>query len=172
VDIGHLSPLPPTRESIEVLCRNIRDVREQIAAPLILENITYTVRFPSSELDEAAFLTEVLERTDCGLLLDVTNLFTNSVNHKFEPLEFLDRLPLHRIVQLHFAGGHWTDGGLIDSHSQPAPPEVWSLMEAVLERVRVKGIVLERDKNFPPFADLLGELQQVRQIGRAQGQWA
>ncbi|TWU05137.1 hypothetical protein CA54_58250 [Symmachiella macrocystis] len=171
VPIGHLSPLPTTHESIETLCRNIDHVRSRIDTPLILENITYIVQFPYSEMDEAAFLTEVLERTDCGLLLDVTNLFTNSTNHCFDALAFLDRLPMERIVQLHFAGGHWHDGTLIDSHSQPAPAEVWSLMEQVLERFTVQGVILERDKNLPPFENLIDELKRVRHIGKAQRQW-
>ena len=103
VDIGHLSPLPSTRDSIDMICHNIRRVRQSIAAPLILENITYTVTFPFSEMDEVTFLREVLEAADCGLLLDVTNLFTNATNHGYDPLTFFERLPLERIVQLHFA---------------------------------------------------------------------
>jgi len=166
--IGHLSPLPNTRESIETLCRNIEYVRNRINTPLILENITYIVKFPFSEMEEADFLTEVLERTDCGMLLDVTNLFSNSTNHKFDAISFLDRLPMERIVQLHFAGGHWHDGMLIDSHSEPAPQEVWSLMETVLERVSVKGVILERDKNLPSFENLIDELNKVRQIGKVR----
>lgn len=171
VAIGHLSPLPNTRESIETLCQNIEKVRRRINTPLILENITYTVDLPFSEMDEAVFLTEVLERTDCGLLLDVTNLFTNAKNHQFDALEFFEQLPLDRVVQLHFAGGHWHNGTLIDSHSQPTPPEVWSLVDQVLARVPVNGVILERDKNLPPFEHLVDELKQIRQIGKKHQQW-
>ena len=170
VDIGHLSPLPFTWEAVEVVCRNIAEVRRWIDRPLILENIAYTVTVPGGEMSEAEFLTEVLERTDCGLLLDVTNLHANAVNHGYDPLAFLGQLPLERVVQLHFVGGHWHNGVLIDSHSQPTPPKVWALMEAVLTRVPVKGVVLERDENLPPFEELLGELDQVRRIVRANGQ--
>ena len=171
ISLGHLSPLPYTRESIETLCHNIEKVKRHIETPLILENITHTVEFPFSEMDEAAFLTEVLERTDCGMLLDVTNLYTNSKNHEFDAFEFFERLPLDRIVQMHFAGGHWHQGTLIDSHSQPTPPDVWSLMERILGRVSVNGVILERDKNLPPFQSLVEELGQMRQIGEEQGQW-
>ncbi len=170
VDIGHLSPLPFTWEAVEVVCRNIAQVRRWIDRPLILENIAYTVTVPGREMSEAEFLTEVLERTDCGLLLDVTNLHANAVNHGYDSQAFLEQLPLERVVQLHFVGGHWHNGVLIDSHSQPTPPKVWALMEAVMARAPVKGVVLERDENLPPFEELLGELAQVRRIVRMNGQ--
>ncbi len=170
VDIGHLSPLPFTWEAVEVVCRNIAEVRRWIDRPLILENIAYTVTVPGGEMSEAEFLTEVLERTDCGLLLDVTNLHANAVNHGYDPQAFLEQLPLERVVQLHFVGGHWHNGVLIDSHSQPTPPKVWAMMEAVMARAPVKGVVLERDENLPPFEELLGELDQVRRIIRMNGQ--
>ena len=171
VDIGHLTPLPHTKEALDVLCRNIRQVQSQIAAPLILENITYAAALPGAEMSEAQFLTELVERTDCGLLLDVTNLYINSINHNYDALEFLDALPLERVVQLHFVGGEWHDGTLIDSHSQPTPEAIWELMAIVLAKAPVKGILLERDENLPPFAELAGEMARAREIGRKAGRW-
>jgi uncharacterized protein len=164
VEIGHLTPLPFTREALNVLCRNIETARQRIGVPLILENISFTVNLPGAEMSEAEFISEALERTDCGLLLDVTNLYTNSVNHGYDPLAFLEALPLERVVQLHFTGGFEHDGLLIDSHSEPAPPAVWSLLEAVVQRAPVRGIVLERDENLPAFAELLGEVARARTI--------
>jgi uncharacterized protein len=171
VDIGHLSPLPYTKEAVEVVCRNIAEVRRWIDVPLIVENITYMVTLPGAEMTEAQFLAEVVEGADCGLLLDVTNLHTNAVNHRYDVHDFLKQLPIERVVQLHFVGGHWHDGVLIDSHSQSTPVEVWQLMDEVLAKVPVKGIVLERDENLPLFAELVGELQQARQIGRNYHLW-
>jgi uncharacterized protein (UPF0276 family) len=171
VDIGHLSPLPYTQEAVEVLCRNIAEVRRWIDVPLILENITYMVKLPGAEMTEAQFLGEVVERSDCGLLLDVTNLHTNAVNYSYDVHDFLQQLPSDRIVQLHFVGGHWHDGILIDSHSQSTPVEVWQLIEEVVARVPVKGIILERDENLPPFAELTAELQKARNIGRSHSRW-
>jgi uncharacterized protein len=172
VEIGHLSPLPFTREAIEVFRQNITEVRRRIGAPLILENITYMLTVPCGEMDEAEFLAEVLEQTDCGLLLDVTNLHTNAVNHGYDVDTFLARLPSERIVQLHFVGGHWHDGVLIDSHSRPTPDEVWALLKKVVARAPVKGVVLERDENLPPFDEILKELAQARAVGRQYGRWA
>lgn len=171
VDIGHLSPLPYTQESVEVLCRNIAEVRRWVDVPLILENITYMVQLPGAEMTEAQFLAAVLERCDCGLLLDVTNLYINSVNYGFDVQDFWQQLPWERVVQLHFVGGHWHNGILIDSHSQSTPMEVWKLIHQVVSSTSVKGIVLERDENLPTFAELTGELQQAREIGRSYGRW-
>lgn len=172
VDIGHLSPLPYTHEAASVLCRNIEQVRRHFDVPLILENITYMVTVPGAQMTEAQFLTEVAERSDCGLLLDVTNLYTNAVNHDYNAHAFLEQLPLERVVQLHFVGGHWHNGVLIDSHSHSTPQQVWTLMDEVLARVPAKAIVLERDENLPPFAELAAELEQARSIGRRYGRWA
>ncbi len=172
VEIGHLAPLPFSREALDVLTRNITEAQAHIETPLILENITYTVAMPGAEMDEAAFLSELVERTGCGLLLDVTNLYANAVNHGFDALDWIDRLPLDRVVQLHFVGGHWHDGQWVDSHSRPTPPEVWDLMEAVVARAPVKGIILERDEDLPAFEELLTELDRARKIGRHHGRWA
>jgi uncharacterized protein (UPF0276 family) len=172
VPIGHLAPLPWTREAVDVVVRNVERVRRRIDVPLILENITATMIVPGSEMDEAEFLTAVLDRTGCGLLCDVTNLYTNSVNHGYDLDDLLARWPWDRVVQLHFAGGHWHDGTLIDSHAHRTPPEVWSVLEAALSRAPVRGIILERDENLPPFAELLSELDQARVIGRRYERWA
>ncbi|MDQ3814113.1 MAG: DUF692 domain-containing protein, partial [Armatimonadota bacterium] len=171
VDIGHLCPLPFAEEAIDVLCRNIAEVQRVIDVPLILENITYTVTMPGAQMSEAEFLCELLERTDCGLLLDVTNLYVNATNHSYDALAFVDQLPLERIVQFHFVGVERRHGILIDSHAQPTPAEVWNLMDAITARSPVKGMILERDENLPPFEEIVAELQQARAIMRRHGRW-
>jgi uncharacterized protein len=162
--IGHLCPLPFNREAIDVIERNVAQCRRLIEAPLVLENISYTVALPWAEMTEVQFVSEVVERTDSGLLLDVMNLHANSVNHRYDPIAFLDGVPMERVVQLHLAGGYWRDDVLVDSHSQPTPPEVWSLTTEVLSRASPKGIIIERDSNLPPFEELLGELDHARSI--------
>ncbi len=172
IDIGHLSPTTFSAEAVEAFARNVEEVRQVIDAPLILENITYALSVPGGHWDEAEFLNEVLARTGCGLLLDVTNLHINSVNHGYDWRAFLQKLPPERIVQLHFAGGHWHDGSLIDSHSHATPEEVWQVLDEVLRRAPVKGAVLERDENLPPFSEILSELTRAREIGRLHRRWA
>jgi uncharacterized protein len=172
VPIGHLAPLPWTREAVDVVVRNVERVRRQIPTPLILENITATMIVPPSEMDEVEFLNTILDQTGCGLLCDVTNLYTNAVNHGLNLDDILARWPWDHVVQLHFAGGHWHDQTLIDSHAHATPPEVFRVMDAAVAHAPVRGIILERDENLPPFAELLGELKQARSIMRRHGRWA
>lgn len=164
VDIGHLAPVPFANEAVDVLVRNISRVKSFIKTPLILENITYMFRYPNAEMDEAEFLGRVLDETDCGMLLDVTNLYVNSVNHKYAWRESLDKLPMERVVQLHFVGSLQKGKLQIDSHSQNTQDEIWEVFREVCRRVDVKGAILERDENFPEFSELLGELDKARQI--------
>jgi hypothetical protein len=162
--IGHLAPVPYTNEAVKVFVKNISRVKDKIKTLLILENITYNVRFPSSEMSETKFITKVLEETDCGLLLDVTNLYINSVNHGFCWRAFLDELPLERIVQLHFVGSHKHGGKLIDAHANKTNNEIWNVYGEVCRRCDVKGAILERDENFPPFAEILEEIETARNL--------
>jgi len=138
---------------------------------MILENITYTVVLPGNEWSEAEFIAEVLERADCGLLLDVTNVFANSINHGYDARYFLRQLPLDRVVQLHFVGGKWEGGMFIDSHSHPTPSAVWALMKEVLACTPVRGAILERDENLPGWESLGAELERARQLGREFHRW-
>lgn len=167
IDIGHLTPLPKTRESLRCLAENIRIAMDAIEKPLILENITQTIQFPQDTLDEAEFLGELVHETDCGLLLDVTNLYINSVNHGFDPVDVLHRLPADRIVQLHFVG-YYADGDtLMDGHAHKTNPQIWQLLDEVVRFANVRGAILERDEQFPPFEELLSELSQMRGVMKA-----
>lgn len=164
VKIGHLAPVPYTKEAIKVFVKNISQVKKRIKTPLVLENITYLVQFPSSEMKESAFIKTILEETDCGLLLDVTNLYINSQNFGFDWREFLDEIPLERLVQLHFVGSHRYGKRLIDAHANRTEEEIWKVFAEVAERCEIKGAILERDENFPLFAEILEELETARSI--------
>lgn len=164
VDIGHLTAIPKTRASLLALKKNIQRVRDVVDVPLILENITESLRYPGDEFSDAEFLGEICEQNDIGLLLDVTNLYINSINYGYCALSVVERLPTERIVQLHFSGGHIEDGIWVDSHSDETPSEIWGLLREVLLRVPVCGVVLERDENIPPLKSLLPELNRVRNI--------
>ncbi len=167
-EIGHLAPVPYTNEAVKVFIKNISGVKARIDTPLILENITYTNCFPSSEMSESKFITRILEETDCGLLLDITNLYINSKNFGFDWREFLNELPMERIVQLHFVGAHKHHNRLIDAHAHKTDAEIWEVFREVYSRANVKGAILERDENFPPFAEILEEIQTARNIMKNQ----
>jgi len=164
IDIGHLAPLPFTREMLDTVCFNIERARSEIHSPFIIENIAYTLRLPGAEMSEAEFLSEVVERTDAGLLLDLMNLYANSLNHGYDAYEFLSTIPLSRVVQVHIIGGHYHDGVLIDSHSQRAPEDVWRMLEFVARRVEIKAALVEWDERFPDFAVILNEVTRAREI--------
>ena len=166
VKIGHLAPVPYTREAVNVFVKNISHVKKRIKTPLILENITYLVRFPSSEMSEAEFIKTILEETDCGLLLDVTNLYINSQNFGFDWRKFLDEIPLNRVVQLHFVGSHKSGKRLIDAHANRTEKEIWEVFREVCARCDVKGAILERDENFPPFSEILDEIETAKTLSK------
>ncbi len=164
INIGHLAPVPYTNEALKVFIKNISQVKNRIKTPLILENITYLVQFPSSEMSEAKFIKTILEETDCGLLLDVTNLYINSQNFGFDWRNFLDGIPMERIVQLHFVGSHKSGKRLIDAHANKTESEIWEVFAEVAKRCNIKGAILERDENFPPFAEILEEIETARSL--------
>jgi uncharacterized protein (UPF0276 family) len=123
-------------------------------------------------MTEADFLSTLLAEANCGLLLDVTNLYTNATNHEYDPIAFLEALPVEKIVQLHFVGGMWQNGLLLDTHSSATPPEVWALLDEVLARMPVKGMILERDENIPAFSELAAECARARELGHAHARWS
>lgn len=168
VKIGHLAPVPYTREAIKVFVKNISQVKKKINTPLILENITYLVQFPSSEMSESEFIKTILEETDCGLLLDVTNLYINSRNFGFEWRKFLDELPLERVVQIHFVGSHKSGKRLIDAHANKTESGIWEVFAEVCRCCNVKGAILERDENFSPFSEILDELDEARRLSETK----
>jgi len=172
IDIGHLAALPFTQEAIDVVARNVEMVRKRIKAPLVLENITTVVRVPGAEMDEPEFLTRALDATGCGWLCDVANLYTNAVNHGVDIDATFERWPWERLVQIHYAGGRWRDGYLIDSHDSATSAAVWDLYDRIVARAPVKGVILERDERLPPFGELLGEVARARATLEECGRWA
>lgn len=164
VKIGHLAPVPFTDEALGVFVRNIEKVKKRIDLPLILENITYNIEYPWNEMSEGEFIRRLLEETDCGLLLDVANLYINSVNLEFDWREYLDELPMDRVVQLHCVGAHRGHDRLIDAHADATDDDIWNVFREVSVRCDIKGAILERDENFPVFDELLNELDTARKI--------
>jgi uncharacterized protein len=164
IDIGHLAPLPFTQEMVEIVCTKIIKLRQNFSAPFVLENITYYFQLPGAEMTEWEFVTRILDGSDCGMLLDLNNLYVNAKNHHYDAYEFLNSIPLERVVEVHLAGGLLRDGVYVDTHGHSVGDKVWEYLEFVCRRASVKGIVLERDQNFPPFDELLAELQRARLI--------
>lgn len=164
IALGQLTPLHRTRDAASAIGKKAKYVQDRVGVPFLLENISYYVSL-DAELTEAEFITEVIETGDCGLLLDLANVFINSVNHGFDARDFLDQLPLERVVQVHIAGGTWSGRTLLDAHGAPVHDEVWDLLEYAVERCPLKGVLLERDQNFPSdFSHLASELERARLV--------
>lgn len=164
ISIGHLAPLPYTFEAIDTVARNVETVRRFIKAPLLLENIAAIVVIPDGEMDEAEFVSRALEAAGCGWLCDVANLHANALNHGADLDAQFERWPWDRLVQIHYAGGRWKNRFLIDSHDCATTEPVWALLARVAARASIRGVILERDENLPPFQELLGEVDRARTL--------
>ncbi len=165
-----LMPLPRTRETVRQVVSRIHQVQDRIQRVFLIENISQYFNTPFDDMADADFISEIVTRAGCGLLLDVNNVYVNSVNHGFDPLTFLENIPLERVVQIHVAGHHQFPEGLVDTHGAPVIGPVWDLLEWVLQRSRPCGVMLERDTHLPDFAELVPELQKIRQLWEQTGQ--
>jgi len=159
-----LLPIPYTRESLAHIVERIQRVQDFLKRRLVVENASTYVSFVESEMSEHDFVREMAERADCLLLLDVNNVFVSSFNHGFDPIAFIDGVPAERVVQFHMAGHTNHETHRIDTHDQPVCDEVWALYEHARRRCGVVSAMIERDDNYPPLAELLDELQHMRDI--------
>lgn len=169
-DAGHLydlMPIPFTEEAIMYVAARIRQVQDFLGQRIAIENVSYYAA-PQQRLTEAQFINGVLEEADCELLLDVNNIYVNSVNHGYDASEFLATLPGERIAYGHVAGHYCEAPDLrIDTHGADVIEPVWSLLEQAYARFGVFPTLLERDFNFPPVANMEIEVARVRTL---QGQ--
>lgn len=162
-----LLPLPYTRETLEHVIQRVDAVQDAWGRPLILENPSSYVGFRATTMPEWAFLGEVCQRTGCGLLLDVNNVYVSSRNHGFNPLDYLDAIPMDRVVQVHVAGHTDLGTHCIDTHIGPVVPPVWELLRAAWQRGLRASILLEWDAEIPPLAEVIREAEKARQYAEA-----
>lgn len=159
-----LLPLPYTDEALSTCIANLKLAQDVLERPLLVENPSSYMTFPESTMSEWQFLRLLAEESGCYLLLDVNNVFVSSVNHRFDPIEFLDAIPRDRVRQIHLAGhSQGPEGMLIDTHDAPVCAEVWALYAHAIERFGPCATMIERDDVIPPLDDLLAELDQARQ---------
>ena len=167
---GHLYdllPIPFTEEAVRYVADRVRQVQDILGAPIALENASYYAQ-PHADMSEADFIGAVVARSGCDLLLDVNNIYVNSVNHRYDALEFLDALPLERTRYIHVAG-HFDEAPdlKVDTHGADVIDPVWALLAQAYQRLGPVPTLLERDFNLPPLAELLGEVAQVRGLQAA-----
>jgi uncharacterized protein (UPF0276 family) len=163
--LHELLPLPRTEAAAVHAAARVREAADRLGMPMAIENITYYVEVGASEMSELELVSQTLERADCGLLLDVNNVYVNSLNHRFDAREWLEGVDLTRVVQLHVAGyERWVeDELLVDTHGADVCDPVLELLSWVVERTGPVPVVLERDNHVPPFDALVAERERVDQ---------
>jgi uncharacterized protein (UPF0276 family) len=161
-----LLPLPYTTEAVEHVASRILQVQEFLRRPILIENVSSYVTFNQSEMTEWEFISEVAERADCLLLLDVNNVYVSGFNHGFDPHDFIDALPAQRIQQIHLAGHSNCGSHIIDTHDAPVIDEVWKLYGYTIEALGLAATMIERDDHIPDLATLVNELDQAREVAK------
>ena len=164
VNLHDLLPFPFTGEALDHVASRVQRVQEFLRAPLVLENVSSYLQFPEDEMTEAEFMAALVRRTGCGLLLDVNNVYVNSINHGFDADRFLQALPPGAVRQVHLAG-HSDEGGfLVDTHDAPVCEAVWALYERAVRRFGAVPTMIERDDDIPALSVLLDELARARTL--------
>ena len=166
-DDGHLydlMPIPFTEEAVRYVAQRIRRVQDILEQPVAMENVSYYAA-PGKQMEEIEFLNAVLEEADCQLLLDVNNIYVNSINHRYDAEAFLKALPAERIAYIHVAG-HYNEAEdlIVDTHGADVIDPVWKLLEKTYARFGIIPTLLERDFNIPPIPELLGEVDTIVEL--------
>lgn len=163
-----LLPIPFTRQFAKIAAERIRFVRDYLEVPICVENISSYAEFVESEMSEHDFLSETCELADCGILLDVNNVYVSSQNHGFDPVKYIAGIPLDRVGQIHIAGHTVCDGYLLDTHEGPVSDPVWELFEQVMDKVGATNVLLEWDSNVPPFEEVHNEALKAKRYLEAR----
>jgi uncharacterized protein (UPF0276 family) len=169
VNLHDLMPLPYTEESLRHVACRIGRVQDFLGRRIAIENVSSYVTFATSEMDEWTFVQELAERADCWLLIDVNNIFVSGFNHDFSSRDFLHSIKPERVVQMHLAGHSECVTHKIDTHDQPICEDVFALYADACRHFGNVSTMIERDDNFPPFAELMDELDRARAIANEVG---
>jgi uncharacterized protein len=162
-NLHDLLPLPYTDEAVMHVANRIREVQDFLSCHILIENISSYMAYAHSKLEEWDFIAAVAETADCGILLDINNVFVSAFNHGFDPEKYIDSIPIDRVVQFHLAGHQDHGSYLLDTHDHPVKEEVWSLYERAVRRFGYVSALIEWDDNIPGF----GELQETAETARA-----
>jgi uncharacterized protein (UPF0276 family) len=166
IEAGHVLPVARTHEALEIITENVLLAQEHLPVPLALEHVAAMVEWPGAQMDEATFVCELLERTGALLLLDLSNLYANAHNHGYDAARALGRFPLRRIAYVHVGGGVHRDGRYHDTHADPVVAGVLTLVEELFALIDAPGVLLERDDDFPPEDELMGEVLAIDAAAR------
>ncbi len=160
-----LMPIPFTEDAANYVAERVMRVQDILGERMALENVSYYLTQPNPEMTEIEFINHVISKADCLLHLDVNNIHVNSVNHRYDPLKFLDQLPTDRIAYIHVAG-HYNEAEdlIVDTHGAAVIDKVWNILEYTYKNYGVYPTLLERDFNYPPVAELLAEVSRIETL--------
>jgi len=159
-----LLPLPYTEEALEHLVERISHAQDFLGRRILVENVSSYVEFERADYTEWDFLAELIRRADCGLLLDVNNVYVSSINHGFDPWHYLSAIPAERVGQIHLAGHRNKGTYCIDTHDEPVSNAVWELFRKTAARLGPVSTMIERDDRFPEWTELKNEVDEARRI--------
>lgn len=168
-NLHDLLPLPYTQEVMKLITDKILFVQDFLGQRILIENPSTYLEFAHSEMSEQDFLTELAHRADCGILLDINNIYVNSVNHQFDPKKYLETIPSNKVCQIHLAGHTRKNQPLgnpyiIDTHDAPICDQVWDLYEWAVPHFSHVSTMIERDGNFPEWGELENEILKLTAI--------
>jgi len=157
--------IPFTDLGVAATVANAKRVARIVNLPFLLENVCYHFPIPGSTMPEEEFITRVVREVDCGILLDITNVYINATNYHYDPSRFIRALPPERVLHAHYCGVMKEPNGyLLDTHSEETPPEVWALVEEALTCTDLRALILERDEKFLPWEGTMKEIRRAREI--------
>ncbi len=162
--VHDLLPLPYTEEALAHVAGRVERVQERLGMQILLENPSSYVAFRDSTMTEWQFLAELARRADCGILLDVNNVYVSARNFGFDPLEYLDGIPPDRVGQFHLAGHSDKGRYLLDSHDEPVPPAVWDLYREALRRFGRVPALVEWDDRIPPLEVVVAQSRRAAAV--------
>lgn len=166
LNMHDLLPLPYTEEALKHVVARVKQVQDFLGRQILLENVSSYIEYRDSSVTEWEFLTAIAEQADCFILLDINNIYVSSVNHHFDPLDYLNGIPIHRVRQFHLAGHKNCGDYIIDTHDAPIIDGVWSLYARAVKRFGRVATMIERDDDIPEFPVLFAELQQAKKIAK------
>jgi uncharacterized protein (UPF0276 family) len=161
-NLHDLLPLPYTDEAVSHAARRIREIQDILGRHILIENVSSYMAYTHSVLTEWEFLKAVAEESDCGILLDINNIFVSAFNHDFSPELYIDSIPSERVIQFHLAGHQDHGRYLIDTHDHPIRAEVWTLYERAVRRFGAVSTLIEWDDNIPEFSSLQADAEESR----------
>ncbi len=163
-NLHDLLPLPYTEAALAYVAERVRRVQDRLGRRVALENVSSYFAYQADAMPEWEFLVRVAERADCGILLDVNNVFVSAHNHGFDPQRYLSAIPPERVFQIHLAGHSEQGGLLIDTHDHPVRDEVWALFETAVRRLGPVSTLIEWDDRIPEFETLVAEAARAREV--------